>query len=245
MTILEQLTTRLPTGWHITTVDVGNNWVLSQVKHLDGRQQAGVAAAPRQFPDGATFPVGTHHPKADIQTIISNIKSDDPTTAAVALATFNAVHTISEADLTTFDAADWLAEKSKGRNIAIFGRFPFIEDEICPFANHVFVFEQTPSGNEFTAIDMPDILPQADIIAITGSTIINHTIDDILKYTGNEQTVVVLGPSTPLSSSLFDFGIDGLFGVRVADVNAVQASVHSHLGFQKIQGLQRVSLFKT
>lgn len=244
MTVLEKLLDDVETGWTVASVDVGENWVLAQVHHNDGRERAGVAAAPRQFPETAQFPVGSYLLSCSAEGIIQGLRTDDATASAVGLATLNAVNTPDEALLTTEDAADWLSEQTTGRNIAIFGRFPFIEEEIRPFANTVFVFEQTPQHDEYSARDMPHILPQADIIAITGTTITNHTIDDILQYTANTHTVVVLGPSTPLTTHLFDYGVDVLFGVRVADVDAVKQSVHAHLGFQKVQGLQRVSLFK-
>lgn len=244
MNILDKLLADLSTGWRVISVDVGNKWVLSQVQHTDGRWQMGVAAAPREFNRGTKYPTGTYQPDSDSQDIIPYLRSNDASSAAVALATFNATQSLLPSDLTTVDAADWLSKQCKGRKIAIFGRFPFIQDEIRPFAEQTFVFEQSPQADEYSAKDMPVILPQADLIAITGTTIMNHTIDGILSYVSDHQTIVVLGPSTPLSTHLFEFGIDVLFGVRVADVKAVQASVRNHLGFQKVQGLQRVSLFK-
>jgi len=244
MTVLDNLLNDIEAGWTVISVDVGDNWVLVQVSHEDERCQAGVAAAPRNFPDDAKFPIGCYTPNQPAHKLIHGLRLSDPSASAVGLATLNAVNAPDEDQVSTEDAADWLSIQTKGKAIAIFGRFPFIEDEIKPFASDVFVFEQTPSDDEYTANDMPEILPRADIIAITGTTIINHTIDDILQYTTDKHTVVVLGPSTPLTTQLFDVGVDAMFGVRVVDVDAVRESVRSHLGFQKVQGLQRVSLFK-
>jgi len=244
MTVLDKLLYTIKTGWIVTSVDVGNNWVLAQVQDEAGQLRAGVAAAPRTFPDVPAFPVGSHSPNVSAHKLTEGLRSSDPSASAVGLATLNAVNAPDEHQITTEDAADWLSEQTHNKAIAIFGRFPFIQDEIKPFASDVFVFEQTPNDGEYSAEDMPTVLPKADLIAITGTTIINHTIDDILQHTIDQQTVVVLGPSTPLTTLLFDFGIDVMFGVRVVDVDAVRESVQSHLGFQKVQGLQRVSLFR-
>lgn len=245
MRVLEKLLEHLPAGWTVTSIDIGQNWMLVQTQHKDGTVGAGVATAPHVFADDAAYAIGSYSLKSDARQIVQLIKSTDPSEAAVGLATLNAIQALSDNDLSPADAADWLAEQSNGKHIAIFGRFPFIEDEIRPFAKQVFVFEQTPKAGEYSANDMPHILPQADIVAITGTTIINHTFDEIVKHTHPDQIGVVLGPSTPLTPRLFDFGIDALFGVRVADVDAVRASVRDHLGFQKVLGLSRVALFKS
>ncbi len=72
----------------------------------------------------------------------------------------------------------------------------------------------------------------------------NHTIDLILPHVRPGSTVVLLGPSTPLSVKLLSSGIHALFGVRVVDVLAAVDSVVAGVGFQKMVGLQRVSLFR-
>jgi uncharacterized protein (DUF4213/DUF364 family) len=92
---------------------------------------------------------------------------------------------------------------------------------------------------------MADIVPNADMVAITGSAIINHTIDGIMSHIKPTTLVTFLGPSTPLNKRLFACGIDALFGVWVADVERVIESVTAGEGFQKMQGLARKSLFKS
>jgi uncharacterized protein (DUF4213/DUF364 family) len=195
---------------------------------------AGVAASPKE--------TEANYTTKSVAEIIAQLSDKNPIAAAVALATINAL--LPPEKLSKHDAADWLSTQSRGRNLAIFGRFPFIEEEIRPFAKDLFVFEREPQVGEYSAADMGDILPKADIVAITGSAIINHTIDDILQHSYANQKIVILGPSTPLSSRLFVYGVDAMFGVRVADIDAALASVQKGSSFQKMQGLERVSLLK-
>jgi hypothetical protein len=244
MTVLAGLLTALPTGGQVVDLYVGRNWILSVVEDETGSQSAGVASTPKLIAPESPFQPGYHAHPSDPQPLVNLLTSADETAAAVGLATLNALLQPSHTALTTVDAADWLSEQCKGRNIAIFGRFPFIQDEIRAFAKRVFVFEQTPAAGEFGADAMPSLLPQADIVAITGSAIINHTIDSILPHIAPDSTVVVLGPSTPLAETLFQHGIDGLFGVRVSNIKQAVESVLAGDGFQAMQGLQRVSLFK-
>lgn len=244
MTILETLIADLPLAWRVSDVYVGANWVLSIAKNSTGLQRSGVATSPRQIPPEAQFQIG-HYPLNESAEVVAGwLRSSDATAAAVGLATVNAINQPDENLLTRDDAADWLAAQSAGHTIAIFGRFPFIDEEIRPHARQVWVFEQQPQTNELDSSAMQTVLPQADLVAITGSSIINHSLDLILPHTHSDSTRVLLGPSTPLSQKLFESGIDAMFGVRVVDAQAVINSVVAGDGFQKMQGLERVALFK-
>jgi len=244
MTVIETLLADLPVGCRVIYVYVGANWILSLVSDSDNMQLAGVASTPRQIAAESRFQIGHYTLDEAAQTTANLLLSDDPTTAAVGLATVNALNRLDEAELYNDDAANWLSAQCVNRNIAMFGRFPFIDGEIRPFARQVWVFEQEPQGDELYISEIAPVLPEADIVAITGSTVINHTIDAILPHVNPDSLVVVLGPSTPLSPKLFNCGVDALFGVRVVDVQRVVESVLAGDGFQKMQGLQRVALFK-
>ncbi len=244
MTVIETLLTDLPLGWQVADVYIGENWVLSVVRNRDGRQQAGVAAAPHEILPDARFQLGHHVLDKQAEVIAQGLRSTDSTKAAVGLATPNALNCVDEARLTYDDAANWLTAQSTGKTVAFFGRFPFIEEEIRPYARQVWVFEQQSQSDELDHTAITTVLPQADLVAITSSTLINHTIDLILPYVKRESTVVLLGPSTPLAEKLLDNGIDAQFGVRLVDLERVIHSVTAGDGFQKMAGLQRVALFK-
>jgi uncharacterized protein (DUF4213/DUF364 family) len=57
-----------------------------------------------------------------------------------------------------------------------------------------------------------------------------------------EAKVMLLGPSTPLTPVLFDFGVDLLSGVQVVDIAATLASVEASVNFRKMKGVRRVTL---
>ncbi|NOG68709.1 MAG: hypothetical protein HND41_11120 [Chlorobi bacterium] len=94
----------------------------------------------------------------------------------------------------------------------------------------------------FSAAAAPRFIPQADVVAITSSTLINHTLDGLLALARPEAKVMLLGPSTPLTPVLFDFGVDLLSGVQVVDIAATLASVAASVNFRKMQGVRRVTL---
>ena len=243
MRVIDTLLSDVPLGGQVSDVYVGINWVLSVVQYNDGTRGAGVAGAPRALAPQADFPVGHYVLKQDAQTVIRFLLSDDESAASVGLATLNALNQRQGLALGDVDGADWLSAQCINRRIAFVGRFPFIDAEIRPFARHVWVFEQAPQGDELSAAQMATVLPQADVVAITSSSIINHSIDSIFAHLVPHSTIALLGPSTPLSAALFAKGVDALFGVWVADVEQVIASVSAGDGFQKMRGLQRKSLF--
>ncbi len=241
MTILKSLLDDLPADLPAVDVYIGKNWTLA---HLSDSDRAGVASTPQQIPQESVFHIGQRLHFSDRPSLADMLASHTNITATISVAVLNAVLQPPAEMLSDEDAADWLSAQSKGRCIAIFGRFPFVDDEIRPHAKQICVFEQQPTAGEYGANDMPHLLPQMDIVAITGSTIINHTLDAILSYVGATTTVVIMGPSTPLSPRLFTYGVDVLFGVRVIDTHATIQSAMAGDDFQKMRGLQRVSLFK-
>jgi uncharacterized protein (DUF4213/DUF364 family) len=89
-----------------------------------------------------------------------------------------------------------------------------------------------------------DLLPQADVVAITSSALINHSLDRLLGLAASGALVTLLGPSTPLSPLLFDYGISILAGARVVDEEAALRTITQGGSFQQVQGVQLVTYFK-
>ena len=234
MSVLSLLLDNLPSGWMVENIYVGANWVLSCISY-NGERRAGLASSPVESPVDFS---------ADVLALemAQRVLSSHPLYAAVGLATLNALLQPDESALTDMDAADWLVQNGAGRNIAIVGRFPFIADELAPVARKIWTFERDPEPGEYVESDMPHILPDAEIIAITSSTLINHTIDDVLAYVPPQSVVMLLGPSTPLSTDLFVYGIDLLSGVQVIDIPMALQSVQAGVSFRQMQGLRRVTL---
>ena len=80
------------------------------------------------------------------------------------------------------------------------------------------------------------ILPQADVAAITGTALINHTLDELLDLCRPETSVMVLGPSTPLSPVLFDHGVDVISGTVVVDTDLVLTLIGQGATFRQVHG---------
>jgi hypothetical protein len=244
--LLHSLLNILPSSWQPRQLYLGHNWTLSIVQNQAGYLQAGLAATPGAEIVAAQtqFQAGANQPSpVDALILAQGVLSSNPVEAAVGLATLNALLPPQPALLANIDAADWLITHGRERRVALVGHFPFIE-ELRPALAQLWVLELSPCPGEYPAEQAPEIIPQAEVVAITSSTLINHTLAGLLSLVSAEAKVMLLGPSTPLSPVLFQFGIDLLSGVQVIDIEAVLASVASQQNFQKMKGVRRVTMHK-
>ena len=93
------------------------------------------------------------------------------------------------------------------KTIGIVGRFPFVNK----ISGNVHVLEKKSIPGCLPASKADDILPKCDLVVITGSAFIDKSLEHLLEISGGY--TMVIGPSTPLSAVLFEFGADLLAGI--------------------------------
>lgn len=170
-------------------------------------------------------------------------QSENTLEASIGLACINSLIRLPNKNIVTANAFDIVAEKGVGKNIAVFGHFPQME-RLYATSRTVSVFELSPAESELSLDKIPEILPKADVVAITSNTIINHTLDQILPYLKPRAFTLMVGPSTPLSPVLFDYGISMLAGIKVLDSKLLFQSVSQGAIFRQIQGVELITLTK-
>jgi hypothetical protein len=153
------------------------------------------------------------------------------------VAAINSPLHIDESQAVEINAGDVLAERGRGKNVALVGHFPFVP-RLRLAAGQLWVLEQHPIKDDFPAEAAADLLPRADVVAITGSALVNHTLDALLALCPPKASVMLLGPSTPLSPVLFDYGIDMISGTRVVDEAAVLRTVGEGASVREVQGVK-------
>ncbi len=242
--ILAALLQTLPGGWWVDRIYRGVTWTASFVESATGERRIGLAAAAPAIIDSGFLTYGFNRlDRTEAQNISRYALSQESIKAAAGLATINALLQPDPASLSQIDAGDWLVEQGRDRRVALVGRFPFI-DELEPVAHQLWVFEFNPRPGEFSFAQAPEIIPQAEVLAITGSAILNHSLQNYLTLANPAARVIVLGPSTPLSPIMFNFGIHLLCGIEVVDEKALLDSIAGGLSFRKMNGTKRVSLAK-
>jgi len=169
--------------------------------------------------------------------------SENPLEASIGLAAINSIIETNPNLLIPLDASMLATKLSMGKNVAIVGHFPFIP-KVKEAASHCWVLEQNPISGEYPTENAKEIISQSDLIAISASTLINHTLEDLLEFSRKDAIVMLIGPSTPLSPLLFEFNIDVLSGIVVEDETKVIKAISQGAIFRQMQGVKRMVMIK-
>jgi uncharacterized protein (DUF4213/DUF364 family) len=127
--------------------------------------------------------------------------------------------------------------------VAVVGHFPFVS-RLHSIAGELSVIEKNPREGDLGEAEAENILPEADIVGITGTAFTNHTIENLLNLCRSDAYVVVLGGTAPLSPVLFDYGIDAVAGTLVTDPETVLRSVSQGATYRQIKGVRRLTMRK-
>ena len=179
------------------------------------------------------FPGKMHDRKA--MELAAEAFSDHGIRRAVGIATINALADCCwrrrpypdvelRQGIDAFDATDI----RPGDNVVVVGAFvPFLK-ELKRRGHSFVVLEQDPATlkpDELPffrpAEQAPKILPRADVVLITGSTLVNNTLEQLLALTRREARVTVVGPTVGMLPDAFlDRGADVLGCVRITEPDA-------------------------
>lgn len=161
--------------------------------------------------------------------------------AAIGMAAINSLLEVDEGRCFALNAGDLLAKKGKGKKVALIGHFPFVF-QLRQVVKELWVIERHPREEDFAEIEAESLVPQADIVAITGMTFTNHTIEGLLSICRPEAYVIILGPTAPLSPILFQYGVDAVSGTKVVDPEAVLRGVSQGATFRQLKGIRLLTM---
>jgi len=134
--------------------------------------------------------------------------------AAIGMATINSLIEVNEHDCVELNAGDLLIHRGEGKRVAIIGHFPFVP-KLREVAKELWVIEKNPREGDLAESEAENLLPQADVVGITGTAFINGTIERLLELCNPKAFTVILGGTAPLSPVLFDYGISAISGTKV------------------------------
>jgi uncharacterized protein (DUF4213/DUF364 family) len=211
MPILAQLLEDLPDG-RLEQICIGLHWTYVQVD-VGGTLQCGLASTLEGIHDHKTTNIpqaGSLLSLAGLGLAHKVLETGGPMTS-VAMATVNALMPRHPERWVDINAEKVIAERGAGKTVAMVGRFPFTE-RLRPEVGQLKVLERDHQEEEYPPEAAPDIIPEADVVAITSMTFTNGSLDGLLDLCRPEALVILLGPTTPLSPILFDHGVDILAG---------------------------------
>lgn len=150
-------------------------------------------------------------------------KSRNRLMAAIGLATINAVLNSPHVNWDTGNIISAL-DVNPSDTFGMVGAFRPILNVIKNKTSNIFVFEQvaTKMNGVYPEDSIPSLLPKCDVVVITATSIINHTIDEVLANCKSAREVCLVGPSTPLCPELFKlFNVTILAGTVVKNPELV------------------------
>lgn len=163
--------------------------------------------------------------------------------AAIGMAAINSLIDIDESNCSELNASELIIEKGINKNVVIIGHFPFVP-RLREIAGDLWVIEKNPMPGDYTEDTAEEVIPEADVLAITGTAITNHSIEDLLKMKKESSFTVVLGDSAVLSPILFDYGIDAVAGTKVIDSELALRCVSQGANFRQVKGIKKLIMMK-
>jgi len=127
-----------------------------------------------------------------------------------------------------------------GKKVMIVGRYPHLEQYAKQFNFHVL--ERNPTGD-----DLPDpaceyLLPEAEWVFLTASSIPNKTFPRLVELSQNAH-IVLIGPTAPWLTELADFGIEFLAAVDIATPDKLRQTVAEGGGVRIFENGARYHIF--
>ncbi|MFN2292583.1 MAG: Rossmann-like domain-containing protein [Anaerolineae bacterium] len=164
--------------------------------------------------------------------------------ASIGMAALNALLDVDGARCTELNAEEIIVERGSGKRVAVVGHFPFVP-RVREVASESWVLELRPRPGDLPALHAQEVLPQADVVALTGTSLLNHTFDDLVGLCRPEALVVLLGASAPLSPVLLSRGVDAVSGTVVVDVEAALRAVGEGATFRQIPGKRLLTMTRS
>ncbi len=241
MSIIDDLLTSIALQPDVPTREV---WVGLYWTAVQG-SKVGLAATPTDitccFAEDVKN-VGRLHTRS-VRELAQGLHSNHPLEVTIGMAALNSLIEVNEADGISINARDVILDRGRGKNVATIGHFPFT-NALREVAAQTWVLELNPTAGDVPADCAPELLPQADVIGLTATTLLNGTFEALAKLFPPHALVVMLGPSTPLSPVLFDYGVTMLGGALVNDPAAAFHYIGQGSSLHGVPGIKRITLVK-
>ena len=164
--------------------------------------------------------------------LLGHALNDSPLKVSVGIATLNALSALAMeeqglADYRVLKGADALDVVDVGPEdeVALVGAFvPFIK-KLKGQVGHLWVLEKNPQAlkaDEMAlyrpAEEAREVLSGADVVVISGSAIVHHSLDSLLSFCPSAREVIVAGPTASMyPDPLFARGVTVLGGIAILD----------------------------
>jgi hypothetical protein len=197
----------------VRRISCGPRWIM-----VEGPHGTGLAYLP-QNPKELIGRLPRYR-RASLRQLAELSQSWDGVEMALGLAAINAHYNRADLEGHLGSGAD-LYRREPGRVVAV-GVFPGIAETL---PNALLVKHEAGKG-EFPLEAMESLLPGCAAVVATSSNIANRKLPRILRLAQGARAAVV-GPGTPLSSRLFNYGVEVLGGLVITDPEGLAQAVRA------------------
>lgn len=204
----------LPTGISVREIVHGFSWTAAKLNN----GSIGVAmhsfgnTAPRMFSGLEGMDV-----RKAAQAVMSWNIEEANEAMAVINACYNTVENRAALGALANAASDGALSEIdlRGKTIGFIGHLVSnhsgITPELLAPAKKYYIMEREPQSGDLPDTACEYVLPECDLVVITGSAAMNKTLPRLLELSEHAQ-VILTGPSVPLCSQIMELGISRLFG---------------------------------
>lgn len=242
-TVYELLLAQATSTIQVDEVLIGQIWTMC--RSTDG--SLGLAMTPPAAASRTLAFSGTLQGRP-VDQLAAWVRSWNPTEAVLGMAAINAA--INRPDNATSRKArrlapgnlavfEHFAPQLEGRKVVVVGHYPGLERYADRLA--LTILERQPAPG-----DLPDpacefVIPQADWVFLTASSLSNKTFPRLAQLACDAQ-LVLMGPTTPWLPQLAMFGVDYLAGVVVEDPALLRRTIAEGGGTRVFDGAVRYAV---
>lgn len=205
---VSQLSTNL--SGHADQVLIGLNWTA-----VVGPLGVGLAHSPARGTSGCHgLPAPGTYAGQKLAELARLTAAENVFEQAIGYAAINAYHNRFDLEGSEKNGLDLIEDF--GEQTVVIGQFPGLANRVPNAA----VIERNPRPGCYPESAAADLLPNAKHVLITASAFTNGSLGGLLALT-NDARIILVGPSAPLSPTLFDWGIDSVCGFVVRNSEAL------------------------
>jgi len=197
----------------VKRIVAGSRWIMVESEH-----GAGLAYLPRSPRDLA--PQFARLAQQGLRSLAQLTASWDPVEMALGLAAINAHYNRFDSQGASGNGTQ--SFRHCAGQVVVIGAFPGLQG-MYPESS---VIEADPRPGEYPMVAMDALLPGCGAVVVNSSALVNRSLPRILRLARNARAALI-GPATPLTRRLFDYGIDVLGGFVVGDVEGLASAIRA------------------
>ncbi len=198
----------------VVRIACGPRWIM-----VEGPAGAGLAYLPRHPRELAPRLPGLL--RESLKSLAGLAQSWDPLEAALGVAAINAHYNRFDLEGAAGNGVRRF-RRTRGK-IVVVGAFPGVNSILPGCA----IIETDPRPGEYPPAAMDALLPGCGGAIVNSSALINRSLLRILRLAPKHRPLALIGPSTPLSARLHDYGVGLLGGFVVHDKDGLAAAVQA------------------